>query len=238
MAFGDSITKGEINDGSYLDGSEKCEPGPERAPLLAPLAVQPEFAYPSVVDHLLTARYRKQSITMLNEGVARTRATEDTERFAERVAADRPDAVLLLQGILDVYNGVSPASALGADIRNAKARGAKAVFVSTLLPLSLGAQTCGVTNESVREANDDIRATAQSEGAVLVDAYSAFIGRLNTLMGPDGLHPTAEGQEVIAHLFYDAIKAKFEVAPGTTSGAAPTSELSPAHVQVRPPPYR
>ena len=59
-----------------------------------------------------------------------------------------------------------------------------------------------------------------SEGVRLVDVFAAFHGDVTTLIGPDGLHPTAEGYRVMARAFFDSIKAALEI-PATS--IAPTS---------------
>ena len=45
--------------------------------------------------------------------------------------------------------------------------------------------------------NDSVRALAATEGVTLVDVYQAFGGNL-ALLGPDGLHPSADGYAKIA----------------------------------------
>jgi lysophospholipase L1-like esterase len=220
MAFGDSITKGEINN---HDEDRRCDPGPESLSGIFLQARQPDFAYPGVVERLLTARYTAQTFTVVNEGSPNRRANEDTGRFSEALAVDSPEVVLLLQGILDVADGVSPISGLRQDVIAAQNSGVKAVLLSTLLPVSSGWRACGLSNSDIRDVNDQIRGLAASRNAVLVDSYAAFVGRLDTLIGPDGLHPSAEGQEVIGQLFFEAIKARFE--------ASPSQGPSPARVR-------
>lgn len=236
MAFGDSITKGEINDNM---GGCSTPPGPESVPFILPSARQPDFGYPGVVDRLLTAQYGSQSFTVINEGAPNHTATEDLGRFVGAFDQDDPEVVLLLQGILDVFGGISPTAALRQDIGHAEANGAKAVFVSTLLPIAQGFRSCGHTNAEIRDANDDIRAMVASQNATLVDGYQAFVGRLDTLMGPDGLHPSVEGQEVLGQLFFEAIRSRFEVAPtAAPQDRTAASPLPRPDIQVRSPAQR
>ena len=54
-----------------------------------------------------------------------------------------------------------------------------------------------------------------SENVPLVDVYQGFNGNLG-LLGPDGLHPSAEGCVKIADLFFSAIKQTLEVPSATT----------------------
>ena len=55
--------------------------------------------------------------------------------------------------------------------------------------------------------NAGIRSLAAAEGVTLVDVFNAFDV---TLLGPDGLHPTAQGYQVIANTFFNAIRATLE----------------------------
>jgi len=61
--------------------------------------------------------------------------------------------------------------------------------------------------------NDNVRGLAASEAVPLVDVYQGFAGNL-ALVGPDGLHPSADGYAKIADLFLTTIK-------GTLGPAAP-----------------
>jgi lysophospholipase L1-like esterase len=64
--------------------------------------------------------------------------------------------------------------------------------------------------------NSGIHGLALDEGIPLVDVNAAFGGNL-TLLGDDGLHPTAAGYQVIAGAFADAIRNNLEVKPPVTS---------------------
>jgi hypothetical protein len=55
-----------------------------------------------------------------------------------------------------------------------------------------------------------VRALAASHSAVLVDVYAGMKDDLS-LIGIDDLHPTEHGYEVMAQIYFDAIKAAFEV---------------------------
>ena len=98
-------------------------------------------------------------------------------------------------------------------IQDAKRRG-MTVFVATLLPQRKGAcrafdwSSDGI--EDVAAANTQIRALAASEGVTLVDLYPSFATALDTLLGPDGLHPSQAGYQKMADLFYAAITQRLE----------------------------
>jgi lysophospholipase L1-like esterase len=93
-------------------------------------------------------------------------------------------------------------------IRDARRRGIQ-VFVGTLLPHR--PDSCrGRAPFLISPTNDMIRAVAAAEGAILVDLYRAFSGMEGTLLGEDGLHPSAAGYEKMAQTFFDVIQQRLE----------------------------
>ena len=69
----------------------------------------------------------------------------------------------------------------------------------------------GTSASYLTEFNKQVRDTAVDEGAIFVDVYNGF-GTTNGLIGPDGLHPTAEGYARMTQIFFEAIRANFEAA--------------------------
>ena len=98
-------------------------------------------------------------------------------------------------------------------IREGRSRAAT-VFVGTLLPQRPGGAKA-FAPALIAPTNDRIRAMAMAEAATLVDLYAAFGGVAGTLIGDDGLHPNAEGKQKIAETFFDAIRSRLEIAPGS-----------------------
>ena len=63
----------------------------------------------------------------------------------------------------------------------------------------------------VPKYNNEVKMMAGKKGATLVD--------LNTmvplsLIGQDGLHPTEAGYEMMAGIFFDVIRGKYEIVTG------------------------
>jgi hypothetical protein len=58
---------------------------------------------------------------------------------------------------------------------------------------------------------------------VLVDLYPVFEGNLDTLLGPDGLHPTEAGYQKMAETFFATIRERLEVPMATTTGRSPAT---------------
>jgi lysophospholipase L1-like esterase len=205
LAFGDSLTAGEVTEpsaGNLRDGQPNYT-----------LIVVPAASYPTQLLSLLRARYTAQASTteIINSSVPGEWAQDGVKRLPGVMANLRPEVVLLLEG----YNDLGAASSVSAawaaidtmakEIRN---RGARA-FLATLPPPGLGAKALPVSQ--VMALNDRIRTTARGEGAVLVDVYQGLVSDIPRNIGPDGLHPTELGYQRMAELFFNAIRTELEV---------------------------
>ncbi|MGE0363586.1 MAG: SGNH/GDSL hydrolase family protein, partial [Vicinamibacterales bacterium] len=100
LAFGDSITWGTTSsfDGGFLfDPCGGC-------------------SYPSQLDNLLEAAFTTQNFTVNNAGNPGEWAQQavSSGRFQQAVNAQRPQGVLLLEGINDLNNGRSVAAVVAS----------------------------------------------------------------------------------------------------------------------------
>jgi lysophospholipase L1-like esterase len=186
LAFGDSITFGFTGD-----------------------------SYPSRLQAKLAARYQTQGISVVNAGLAGEDASPGgQQRLPSTLDAHRPAVLLLMEGSNDLNQGAGGASraldALTAMVRLAKGRGI-VVLLATIPPQRAGGQR-NFTAPQVPGFNDSIRALAQREGATLVDIYAAMVGD-PSLIGPDDLHPTTQGHEVMAQTFFMVIQQMLELPP-------------------------
>lgn len=210
LAFGDSFTAGEV--------TAPVESAPSRGgPVFHPTVLVPQASYPTQLEQLLRGRYAAQSasISVTNAGRAGERATEGMKRFPGVMASARPEVTLLLDGANDLALGHSAvAAALDAVewmARDARGRGAL-VFLATLPPPRPGGSR-SLSPSLVQEYNAGIRAIASSEGAVLVDLFSALSTSVDTYIGVDGLHPNEAGYRKMAEVFFDAVRAELETHP-------------------------
>lgn len=220
VAFGDSITYGSSGECAFgLRGGS-----PLNSPLLDIQSLWANAdgaaAYPSVLQGLLTARYRAQSIGVTNAGVPGEAVTAagTQSRFGGVLNEYAPDVILLQEGINDLHGAISPstiADSLTMLVRSARGRGVR-VLLGTLLPERAGSCRARAVDQ-VAPTNALIRSLAVAEGVPLVDLYAAFAGRESTLLGQDGLHPTPAGYEEIAQRFFEAIRSNLEAAPQITS---------------------
>ena len=196
LAFGDSVTAGEDGRSLYI----------------RPTFVDPVHAYPAVLQTQLTVSFPADGVSVSNKGKGGEFAAEGVSRLLTELDAERPEALLLLEGYNDLLNfGVAAAdtvvAALRTDVRNARGRGVRYVIVSTLTPprKATGPRDRAIDIRAIQETNSKLVAMVAAENALLVDAYAAFIGREATLVGDDGLHLTPEGNQVLAGLFYDRV---------------------------------
>jgi lysophospholipase L1-like esterase len=206
MAFGDSITAGEITAPvSRADQDERS----------LPTVVVPAASYPSVLFDLLRTSYPKQAdaIEVFNEGRPAEPAMYAMTRFVAAFDAHHPDVVLLMDGYNDICcggpsDGRNAATAVAGIAAEARRRGAL-VFIATLAPSKPGFRAGSA--EALAAFNDTILSYTASGQDVLVDVFWQLRAELDRNIGVDGLHPTEIGYRRIAQAFYFAIKASLEV---------------------------
>ena len=211
MAFGDSITFGTA---SSFDGAFLFDP-------------VPGTQYPIQLDNRLEAAFARQDFTVTNEGVPGEAAVTavSSGRFAQRMAAQRPQGLLLLEGINDLNSSEisvsSVVNALAQMIDIARLYNTT-VFVSTMFQtcVSVHPDTGQVRENSVDRIvpfNNALRAMAAGrQNVYVVDMYGVFGNNCGpsggvALLGGDGLHPTPSGYSVMAGAFSNALRSVFAV---------------------------
>lgn len=211
LAFGDSMTSGEI-----LNAFRST-------------IVDATRAYPALLQTALTARYTAQSVSVVNDGASGETLFKDGERydltkqrFNLSLVVNRPDVLMLLEGVNDLNNGDIPnadiASVLGTMVDEAYAAGVKQVYLATLPPQIPG-KLRSPNAARVPDLNTRIILTAVAKRATPVDLYGAMNSDLaNMINGDDGLHPLPAGYAMMAQTFLTAIKGNFEQ---TTATARP-----------------
>jgi len=211
MAFGDSITYGTA---SSFDGAFLFDP-------------VPGTPYPFQLENLLEAAFATQDFTVTNRGVAGEGAITavTSGRFTQRMAAERPQALLLLEGINDLNDlegSITPiVNALSQMIDIARLYNTT-VFVSTMFQtcVSVHPDTGQVRQNSVDRIvpfNTAVRTMAAGrQNVYVVDMYGVFGNNCGPnggvgLLGGDGLHPTPSGYSVMAGAFSNALRSVFTV---------------------------
>jgi lysophospholipase L1-like esterase len=232
LAFGDSITEGEVPVAGEFNAR--------------PLFVEPDASYPADLTTLLAQRYTAQTasrldaftlgaanttncatdpptrntsgILIINAGCLGERAEDATTltRLNDKIAMYHPQLLLLLEGTNDL-DPTSPSASIaagvtgvGALIAAAHARNVQ-VLVGTLLPQISMDLTHGGTPDLVVPFNASLVPMATNAGAQVVDLYSAIATNTTAWISPyDGLHPTESGYQRMAQVWFDAIRTAFE----------------------------
>ena len=204
LAFGDSITAGVVSGAT------------------APPRLDPTKSYPSVLQRDLASRYPTQEIVVVNAGAPGEWAASAIPRFRHALRTHRPQSVFLMEGTNDVDQDSAVLALEHMLIAAATAN------IKTLL-MTIPPQRGLARAHSVPSINHQIRALAARRGAVLFDTYELLLNGGCAGPGPipcigqDGLHPTAEGYELIADELAELIVDLYDVTP-----AAPSARHSPA----------
>ena len=198
VAFGDSLTEGVVS------------PAPT---LLMPLGT-PQ-AYPGLLQTALAGKFTAQTILVINRGIAGEELDEGEERLPDVLEEDRPEVLLLLEGVNNIRN--VPLEELASDyrsmLRTAQRRGVT-VLPALLTPISSQREAGRPgTQAAIRALNEEIRRLSRQLGfGEPVDLHTPFVEN-PSLLGVDGLHPTEAGYVRMAELFRAAIEGRWEESP-------------------------
>jgi lysophospholipase L1-like esterase len=207
MAFGDSITFGTLSsfDGSFLIADEAG-------------------SYPRLLRTMLNTYNQPGGFAVLNHGVPGETARSGVDRLPVVLAgftnpADRPQVVMLLEGINDMnVNNASPTT-VATNVLNMVqiARLYNCTVLVATMPQTYESQYPGETIPRSQSAdkivpfnNEVRRLVAGLQNVHIVDVYSAF-GSDRSLIGNDGLHPTAAGYQRMAQVFHQRVSEIFPV---------------------------
>jgi lysophospholipase L1-like esterase len=199
VALGDSLTAG------FLE--------------VPPAGLRATRDYPSKLMELLSSRYRDQRFNVVNAGRGGEKAADALSRLPALLKAEKPQVVLLMEGTNDLVDnepGIDRSlQTIQRMVQMDTAAGVRTI-VATIPPQRAGAPRSWA-GHMVPVFNGKLEPLAKQKGWRLADVNGAF-DRLSVLLGPDGLHPTSAGYDRIAQVFFDAIRATFETAPGAAAG--------------------
>ena len=219
LAFGDSLTAGVT-----------------ASPVQSIVQLAPNQSYPAKLSALLQQRYAGQTVRVANAGVPGERATEALSRFRSELAREQPDLALLMEGTNDLdaqttAGGDEAALRVEDMVVDAKGRGVD-VILATIPPQ----RSVLATAPQVAPYNELLRRVAARQNVLLVDVHRIVaMGQCSNLgnsplsfpcLGDDHLHPTREGNELIAMGFFDEIVAGFELGSGGSGPGAGSTGLS------------
>lgn len=200
ITFGDSITEGTYG------GALSTE------------------TYPFVLGQML---HQKQiDAKVINKGIPGETAPEGLNRFEMDVIALKPDIVLIMYGANDAFiqPGHNAPAVSPADFSKAILKMVNRLADMSILPVLM--TTTPVSRLDFYMADDagfleriklslethikEVRKIAQDKQVLLVDHYKAWL-QMDKLKGilkaylPDGVHPNAEGNFLLAIITYQAL---------------------------------
>lgn len=186
LAFGDSITRG-VGDG-------------EEALSRPPVEVA---GYPARLQAIL-------GVPVVNQGRPGEESSSGRSRLADVLADDRPDYVILLEGVNDLLNGRSDAEIVDNLIGMVGiVIGAGAQPILATLPPTCCDRRFSQPESRIRSINARIVSFATVNMFPVIDFFSAFVpdptltnppydSASGLVHVPEGLHPTPLGYDVMA----------------------------------------
>jgi lysophospholipase L1-like esterase len=213
VAFGDSMTKGEVRSEGNSAG-------------IHTLKIDPLRAYPTLLLKPLKDRYTSQvdAIVVDNAGVSRERAVDGVNRLSSIIDGGAYRVLLLMEGVNDFPDFQTALTAMGWMVDYASRRRGLRVYLATVPPQNPSPVGCpdklGVNSAAVAPYNEGLHKLA-TNGIELVDVYAAFHGDVTTLIDCDGLHPTPTGYQVIADTFFQKIRETMEAPSQTLTSKMP-----------------
>lgn len=157
-------------------------------------------AFPAVVGDLLRAAGHR--VQVVNAGVSGDTSAGGLSRI-DWILQQEPDVVALELGANDALRGQpleSTENNLREIVRRCRAAGARVAVLGMDVPTSYGPDYAGGFAEIYGRI-------ARDEKVVLVPGFIRQVGADPSLMQPDGLHPTAEGQRRLAENLAPALGA-------------------------------
>ena len=202
MAFGDSITDGKVS-------------------LIPIISLAGPETYPYKLQEMLGQRYPSQPMGVSNQGVSGEHLGEGAARLPGVLDAERPEVLLLLEGVNAVWirSTNTQAANLRTMITSARQRGVE-VIIATVMPVTASWEAYGHVGSMarIRALNARIvQLAAEFNLGPVVDLFALFEANPQ-LIGSDGLHPTAQGQTRIAEAFREEIVRRYDVRSTSSLG--------------------
>jgi acyl-CoA thioesterase-1 len=174
--------------------------------LAAGLGLAEDDAFPAVVGRRLSER--GLDVEVVNAGVSGDTSAGGVSRL-DWVLQTPTDVLVVELGGNDALRGQAldnTESNLRAIVRRGRRAGAEVVLVGMDAPSNYGPDyTTAFAAIYPRVARD--------EGAVLVPGFVRILGENPELLQPDGLHPTAEGQQRLAEQLVPTLLEVLEAQP-------------------------
>lgn len=162
--------------------------------ITAGYGLDPEEAYPALLQKKIDAA--KLAYTVKNAGVSGDTTAGGLRRIDWALGQEGADVLVIALGGNDGLRGISPIQTEGnlagiIDKARAKNPALKVVIAGMEMPSNMGKEY----TEAFKAVFPKV---ASDKKVALVDFLLAGVGGHETLNQPDRIHPTAEGQRVVA----------------------------------------
>ena len=144
---------------------------------------------------------------VINSGIGGQRTDQILARFEKELDASRPDVVIILAGVNDLYQG-RPEENVAANLfkmyRIARQRGLR-VVACTILPYDAADEA---VRQRMAEVNYWIRSYSREQGLIFCDTFAAVNDPNNPfhlISSIDKMHPDTEGYRRIGEAIADSI---------------------------------
>ena len=202
-AFGDSITFG------FLE---------QRLHDVSPTLVTSNN-YPNILQSML--RGQDPAWQVINRGVGGETSSQGVGRMPGVLAADRPGYVLIMEGTNDATKDASPSLIVtNLEAMVLQAKGNKSIPILATIPPNF--RNDDNAKNIIDQANAQIRDLVRQQGITLAEIFNGMNKRELWGQAPDRdpLHPNEQGYQVMAGIWFDAMK---RAAPGGNLGPLTTA---------------
>lgn len=150
---------------------------------------------------------------VLNRGINGERSDQIAARFDRDVMAERPDAVIIIAGVNDVYQGraAGQVTPILHDLYERAGRASIPVVAGSIVPYN---SATAAANAAMREINQWIRSAAAGRASLsFADTRTATAAADDPdrlAASPDGLHPDVDGYRRMAEVLAPALASHLD----------------------------
>jgi lysophospholipase L1-like esterase len=182
---------------------------------LSPLEAPPEGQGDVRSQFAYWLMQKRPDWRVLNRGVNGERSDQIAARFDRDVLAERPDAVIIIAGVNDVYQG-RPAAQVTPVLQGLYERAARAaipIVAGSIVPYNTATPAANAVMREINRWIQDEAARRPNLRFADTRAATAAAEDPDRLAGsPDGLHPDVDGYRRMAEALETAVAGHFEKA--------------------------
>jgi lysophospholipase L1-like esterase len=182
---------------------------------LSPLEAPPEGRGDERSQFAYWLMRQRPDWRVLNRGINGERSDQIAARFDRDVLAERPDAVIIIAGVNDVYQG-RPATQVTPvldDLYERAARASIPVVAGSIVPYNTASAAANAVMREINRWIQDQAARRPHLRFADTRAATAAAGDPDQLAGsPDGLHPDVAGYRRMATALEPALVACLDTA--------------------------